>query len=105
VSDLTIIWASKAKQSTTPKVNDISIMTPPASLSLALSFVFIGNSFFYFNNGINSYFGPMVTEGFTKLKRSYFFITISGSGLDGMILILIYVRTVSIQLIVIVQKH
>jgi hypothetical protein len=61
-----------------PQVSDIGIMKAPSSLS----FAFVGNSFFYFNNGITSYFGPMVTEGFPKLKRSASLITISGSALD-----------------------
>ena len=99
VSDLTIVRYSEAKQSPMPKIHDIGMMTPAASIT------FIGNGFFYFNNGINSYFSPMVTKGFPKLKRNYFLFTTFGSCLEGIILILIYVRTVSIKLIVIVQKH
>lgn len=46
------------------------------------SIAFIGNSFFYFNNGITSHLGPMVAEGRngTPLRQSM--ITISGSGFD-----------------------
>jgi hypothetical protein len=60
----------------TPKIYDIGIMTPPSAIA------FVGNSFFYFNNGITSYVSSMVAEGLPEQKRRYSLITISGSGLD-----------------------
>ena len=49
---------------------------PPKSIA------FIGNSFFYFNNGIISNLGPMVTEGRKGVPLRQSMITISGSGFD-----------------------
>jgi hypothetical protein len=46
------------------------------------SVAFIGNSFFYFNNGIISNFGPMVAEGMNGAPLRQSMITISGSGFD-----------------------
>ena len=44
------------------------------------SVAFIGNSFFYFNNGIIAHLGPMASERSLPLRQSM--ITISGSGFD-----------------------
>jgi hypothetical protein len=49
---------------------------PPQSIA------FIGNSFFYFNNGIISNLGPMVAEGLNGATLRQSMITISGSGFD-----------------------
>jgi len=46
------------------------------------SIAFIGNSFFYFNNGIISNLGPMVTEGMKGAPLRQSMMTISGSGFD-----------------------
>ncbi len=46
------------------------------------SVAFIGNSFFYFNNGIISNLGPMVAEGMKGAPLRQSMITISGSGFD-----------------------
>jgi hypothetical protein len=59
-----------------PKIYDIGMKKPPSSIA------FVGNSFFYYNNGITSYVGEMVDEGLSGQKRSYPLISISGSGLD-----------------------
>jgi hypothetical protein len=50
--------------------------TPPKSVA------YIGNSFFYFNNGIISHLGPMVAEGLKGHPYRQSMITISGSGFD-----------------------
>ncbi len=46
------------------------------------SIAFIGNSFFYFNNGIISNLAPMVSEGMNGAPLRQSMITISGSGFD-----------------------
>jgi hypothetical protein len=46
------------------------------------SVAFIGNSFFYFNNGIISNLGPMIAEGRKGAPWRQSMITISGSGFD-----------------------
>ena len=50
--------------------------TPPRSVA------YIGNSFFYFNNGIISHLAPMVAEGMKGHPYRQSMITISGSGFD-----------------------
>jgi hypothetical protein len=50
--------------------------TPPTSVA------YIGNSFFYFNNGIVSHLSPMVAEGLKGHPYRSSMITISGSGFD-----------------------
>jgi hypothetical protein len=50
--------------------------TPPRSV------VYIGNSFFYFNNGIVAFMSPMVAEGMKGHPYRSSMITISGSGFD-----------------------
>jgi hypothetical protein len=59
-----------------PKIYDIGMRRLPSAIA------FVGNSFFYFNNGITSYVNSMVAEGLPEQKTSYSLITISGSGLD-----------------------
>ena len=50
--------------------------TPPQSIA------FIGNSFFYYNNGITNYLTPMVKEGLPGQKIRATMLTIGGSGFD-----------------------
>jgi hypothetical protein len=49
---------------------------PPKSVA------YIGNSFFYYNNGITSFLGPMVAEGIKGHPYRQSMITIGGSGFD-----------------------
>ena len=50
--------------------------SPPKSVA------YIGNSFFYFNNGIVSHLSPMIAEGLKGHPYRSSMITISGSGFD-----------------------
>jgi hypothetical protein len=50
--------------------------TPPASA------IYVGNSYFYFNNGIISHMGPLIAEGFPGFRHRNTMVTISGSGFD-----------------------
>lgn len=50
--------------------------TPPSSA------IYIGNSFFYFNNGIVSHMGPLIAAGTPGFRHRNSMVTISGSGLD-----------------------
>ena len=58
--------------------------TKPAVTSLGPDFpktaIFIGNSFFYFNNGITSHINPLIAAGMPGYKHRSTMITISGSG-------------------------
>jgi hypothetical protein len=75
VSGFALVQASgEVNQIPAPKIRDISITTHRIA--------FVGNSFFYFNNGITSYFSPMVKEGLPMLKVSSAQITIGGASLD-----------------------
>lgn len=49
---------------------------PPSSV------VYIGNSFFYFNNGINAHMSGLIAAGMPGVKHRATMITISGSGAD-----------------------
>jgi hypothetical protein len=49
---------------------------PPASI------IFIGNSFFYYNNSMHGHVGAMVAEGMQGHRVRGSSVTISGSGLD-----------------------
>src|ERR1700712_2539879 len=53
-----------------------AIGTPPTSS------IYIGNSFFYFNNGINSHMGPLIAAGMPGFRHRSTMVTISGSGAD-----------------------
>ncbi|RYF68362.1 MAG: hypothetical protein EOO22_17865 [Comamonadaceae bacterium] len=50
--------------------------TPPASA------IYIGNSFFYFNNGIVSHMAPLIAAGTPGFRHRQSMVTISGSGFD-----------------------
>lgn len=53
-----------------------------ASSAAPASVIYIGNSFFYYNNGIHSMVGNMVSEGIKGHKLRSSLVTIGGSGLD-----------------------
>ena len=58
--------------------------SPPVAPSTGApaSAIFIGNSFFYFNNGITSNLAPMVREASPATPFRSTMVTISGSGFD-----------------------
>ena len=58
-----------------PTVKDFGAATPK-------SIAFIGNSFFYFNNGITSHLAPMVSESLKGHPLRATMITMGGSGFD-----------------------
>ena len=49
---------------------------PPASV------IYIGNSFFYFNNGINQHMSGLIAAGMPGVRHRATMVTISGSGAD-----------------------
>lgn len=61
-------------QSPIPKITDIG--QEPASA------IFIGNSFFYFNNGITRHVSQLVAKGRPQHKFGAALVTIAGSGLN-----------------------
>ncbi|WP_341894227.1 DUF4886 domain-containing protein [Ferrovibrio terrae] len=58
-----------------PTVKDLG-GTPPASV------IYIGNSFFYYNNSMHGHIALMLREGMRDFKHRASSVTISGSGLD-----------------------
>jgi hypothetical protein len=58
-----------------PSVKEIGPV-PPASV------IYIGNSFFYYNNSLHGHVGNMVSEGLKGHKYRSSSVTISGSGMD-----------------------
>jgi len=66
---------SAVNQMPVPKIKDLGIQDPA-------SVIFIGNSFFYYNNGMNGYVSKMVAEGMAQHRYRSTLVTISGSGLD-----------------------
>ena len=58
--------------------------SPPVAMSTGApaSAIFIGNSFFYYNNGITSHLTPMVREANPATPFRSTMVTISGSGFD-----------------------
>ena len=68
-------FASLASAQDKPLVKEFG-PTPPRSVA------YIGNSFFYFNNGIIAHLNPLIAEGMKGHPYRSSMITISGSGFD-----------------------
>lgn len=72
---LSLGLATAASAQVKPSVKDIGSL-PPASV------IYIGNSFFYYNNSMHGQIGNMVKEGLKGHKYRGSSATISGSGMD-----------------------
>ena len=68
-------WAPPLAAQTKPKVTETGAANPAAV-------IFIGNSFFYYNNGINGLFNGLRRAGDPAAKFRTTMVTISGSGAD-----------------------
>lgn len=64
-----------AHAQTKPKVLSAGGVNPASAL-------YIGNSFFYFNNSLHSHVGALIAEGLPNFKHRATSVTISGSGFD-----------------------
>lgn len=71
----TVLLSGIALAQLRPLVVDSGV-TPPASI------IYIGNSFFYFNNGIGGQVARLATSVDPQLKLEGVMVTISGSGFD-----------------------
>jgi hypothetical protein len=73
----TLFYATHISAQTTPKVKDIGLEQPK-------SILYVGNSFFYFNNSMHRYVSGLVTAADPTNRRQYrnTSITISGAGLN-----------------------
>jgi len=72
---LCMAWALLGAAQEKPLVKDYG-PKPPHSVA------FIGNSFFYYNNGINTHIGPMAADGGKGRTLRSTMLTIGGSGFD-----------------------
>jgi hypothetical protein len=69
------VGASPLAAQTKPKVLDSGIAQPAST-------IFIGNSFFYYNNGINGHLTALLRSADAAYKFRATMVTISGSGTD-----------------------
>jgi hypothetical protein len=69
------VWASPVAAQTKPKVTETGIANPASA-------IFIGNSFFYYNNGITGHFTQLLRGADPAVKFRATMVTISGSGAD-----------------------
>ena len=70
-----LAWAAPAVAQTKPKVTETGLANPASA-------IFIGNSFFYYNNGIHSLFTGLLRSAEPARKFRATMVTISGSGAD-----------------------
>lgn len=70
-----VMAASPLAAETKPKIHQTGIERPASA-------IFIGNSFFYFNNGITAHLGGLVRADDPNYKLRTTMVTISGSGAD-----------------------
>lgn len=64
------LWAQ-----TKPKVQSLGLENPTSA-------IYIGNSFFYYNNSMHGHVGALISEGMPGFKHRASSATISGSGFD-----------------------
>jgi hypothetical protein len=70
-----LLGAAPAAAQTKPKVLDTGIDRPASA-------IFIGNSFFYYNNGITGHLAQLIKAGEPSAQFRSTMVTISGSGAD-----------------------
>jgi hypothetical protein len=70
-----IVWASPLAAQTRPKVSETGITSPASA-------IFIGNSFFYYNNGITGHLTQLLRSADPATTFRATMVTISGSGAD-----------------------
>ena len=70
-----VVGASPATAQTKPKILETGIQRPSSA-------IFIGNSFFYYNNSLHTHFMRLIRSGDAGYKWRGTSVTISGSGAD-----------------------
>jgi hypothetical protein len=70
-----LVWASPAAAQTRPKVSETGIASPASA-------IFIGNSFFYYNNGITGHLTQLLRSADPATTFRATMVTIGGSGAD-----------------------
>ena len=72
---LLALTACSTTAQTRPKLLDAGIADPASA-------IYIGNSFFYYNNSLHGHVGQLITAGMPGFRHRASSITISGSGFD-----------------------
>ncbi len=67
--------ALTAGAQTKPRVLDAGVVNPASA-------IYIGNSFFYYNNSLHGHVGQLIAQGMPGHRHRASSVTISGSGLD-----------------------
>jgi hypothetical protein len=70
-----LLAAGCATSQTKPMVRDVGMVDPTSS-------IYIGNSFFYYNNGMPGQVGQLIAAGMPGFRHRSTMVTISGSGFD-----------------------
>lgn len=70
-----LLAAGCATSQTKPTVRDAGVVDP-------VSAIYIGNSFFYYNNGISGHVGQLINAGMPGFKHRATMVTMGGSGFD-----------------------
>jgi len=70
-----LIAAASSAAETRPKLRDVGTPVPASAL-------YIGNSFFYYNNSLHGHVGRLIAEGLPEFRHRASSVTISGAGLD-----------------------
>ncbi len=68
-------WAGQLWAQTKPRLLDVGIENPASA-------IYIGNSFFYYNNSLHSHVGLLLRAADAKYSMRSVSVTISGSGFD-----------------------
>lgn len=72
---LLAVSALQVSAQTKPKVLSVGVANPASAL-------YIGNSFFYYNNSLHGHVSALIAEGLPGFKHRATSVTISGSGFD-----------------------
>jgi len=72
---LAAVTAACAQAPLKPKLTDAGIANPASA-------IYIGNSFFYYNNSLHGHVGQLINEGMPGFRHRASSVTISGSGFD-----------------------
>ena len=72
---LAMVALAPAAAQTVPAVKSLPDPRPASS-------IYIGNSFFYYNNSLHGHVGQLIREGLGGMRHRSSSVTISGSGLD-----------------------
>lgn len=74
-SGLSLLLAMTAGAQTRPVLKELGMVNPASA-------IYIGNSFYYYNNSLHNHVGKFIAQGMPGFKHRATSVTISGSGFD-----------------------